>query len=76
MLAIELSEEIEARLESLARATGRTMAEHVRAAIIDYLNDLEALPTKDEVQAIAEAEEDIRQGRTQSLEDFRREIGL
>lgn len=76
MLAIELSEEIEARLESLARVTGRTKAEHVRAAILDYLNDLEELPTKDEVQAIAEAEEDIRQGRTQSLEDFRREIGL
>jgi len=32
--------------------------------------------TDEDIQAIAEAEEDIAAGRTQSLEDLRRELGL
>ena len=41
MLAIELPADVEARLEALARATGRTGASHAREAILEYLEDLE-----------------------------------
>lgn len=41
MLAIELPADVEARLEALARATGRTEASHAREAILEYLEDLE-----------------------------------
>jgi RHH-type transcriptional regulator, rel operon repressor / antitoxin RelB len=41
MLAVELPNEIEARLERLARKTGRPQADHVREAILEYLEDLE-----------------------------------
>lgn len=41
MLAIRLPEELEARLEALARKTGRTKTYYAREAIIEYLADLE-----------------------------------
>ena len=43
MLAIRLPQSIEKRLETLARRTGRTKTYYVRAAILEYLDDLEAL---------------------------------
>ena len=43
MLAIRLPQEIEQRLEALALATGRTKTFYARAAIVEYLGDLEDL---------------------------------
>jgi RHH-type rel operon transcriptional repressor/antitoxin RelB len=41
MLAIQLPKDVEDRLEALAAATGRTMTEYAREAIIEHLDDLE-----------------------------------
>lgn len=41
MLAIRLSEQIEKRLERLAKRTGRTPAYCARQAIIEHLEDVE-----------------------------------
>ncbi|MFN0023871.1 MAG: TraY domain-containing protein [Parvularculaceae bacterium] len=41
MLALRLPPEIEARLESLARKTGRTKSYYAREAILAHLDDLE-----------------------------------
>ena len=43
MLAIRLPEEIEIRLENLAKATGRTKTYYAREAILEYLEDMEDL---------------------------------
>jgi RHH-type rel operon transcriptional repressor/antitoxin RelB len=61
MLAIELPDEIEARLERLARKTGRSKADYVREAILEHLDDLEDID-------LAEARlEDIRAGRSETI---------
>ena len=41
MLAIRLPQDIEKRLETLARRTGRTKTFYVREAILQHLEDLE-----------------------------------
>ena len=41
MLAIRLPTEIEARLDELAKRTGRSKAFYVREAILQHLDDLE-----------------------------------
>jgi RHH-type rel operon transcriptional repressor/antitoxin RelB len=41
MLAIRLPEEIETRLDALAKATGRTKSFYVREAILTHLEDME-----------------------------------
>ncbi|PZA07118.1 MULTISPECIES: TraY domain-containing protein [unclassified Meiothermus] len=41
MLAVRLPKEIEARLEALARKTGRSKSYYVRQAILEHLDDLE-----------------------------------
>lgn len=41
MLAIRLPNDIEARLEALAKATGRTKTYYAREAILEHLDDLE-----------------------------------
>lgn len=41
MLAIRLSPEVEARLEALAKSTGRTKSFYAREAIMEHLEDLE-----------------------------------
>lgn len=43
MLAIRLPEDIENRLEALAKATGRTKTFYAREAILEHLDDLEDL---------------------------------
>lgn len=40
MLAIRLPEEIESRLEALAKKTGRTKTYYARQAILEYMDDL------------------------------------
>jgi RHH-type rel operon transcriptional repressor/antitoxin RelB len=41
MLAIRLPEEIEERLDVLAKETGRTKTFYVREAILEHLDDIE-----------------------------------
>jgi RHH-type rel operon transcriptional repressor/antitoxin RelB len=41
MLALRLPEDIESRLEALARKTGRTKSYYAREAILRHLEDLE-----------------------------------
>lgn len=66
MLAIRLPEEIEKRLEELARKTGRTKTYYAREAILEYLDDLE-----DYYLAASRVEE-----ARLSLEEVERRLGL
>ncbi|WP_297722931.1 DUF6290 family protein [Limnohabitans sp. Rim8] len=43
MLALRLPEEIELRLDKLAKKTGRTKSFYAREAIVEHLDDLEDL---------------------------------
>ncbi|MDA8113358.1 MAG: DUF6290 family protein [Acidithiobacillus sp.] len=41
MIGVRLPQEIESRLDALAKATGRTKTYYVREAILEHLDDLE-----------------------------------
>ena len=72
MLAIRLSDEMEARLANLAKATGRTKTFYAREAITEYLDDLEDL-------YLAEKSlKDIQEGRskTYTLDEVKAELGI
>jgi RHH-type rel operon transcriptional repressor/antitoxin RelB len=71
MLALRLPADVEARLEELAKRTGRTKSYYAREAIVTHLAELEQL-------YLAEAElEAIRKGaRTYPLSDVERELGV
>jgi len=72
MLAIRLPEEIEERLNVLAKATGRTKTFYAREAILEHLDDLEDLYLAE--QRLIE----IQAGRskTHTLEEVERSLGL
>ena len=72
VLAIRLPEEIESRLEALARLTGRSKTFYAREAILEYLDDLE------DVYLAEKRLEDIRAGREQTipLEEVMKRHGL
>ena len=72
MLAIRLPEEIEARLENLAKATGRTKTFYAREAILEYLEDMEDLYLAEQVLA------DIQAGRskTHTIEEVKKQLGM
>ena len=72
MLAIRLPAEIEARLENLAKSTGRTKTFYAREAILEYLEDMEDLYLAEQVLA------DIQAGRskTYTLEEVQNRLGL
>ncbi|EPQ5150895.1 TPA: DUF6290 family protein [Escherichia coli] len=72
MLAIRLSNDIEARLDSLAKQTGRTKTFYAREAILAHLEDLE------DYYLSAEAVARIRRGdeAIYSSEDVRKSLGL
>jgi RHH-type rel operon transcriptional repressor/antitoxin RelB len=72
MLAIRLPEEIEKRLDALAKQTGRTKSYYVREAILEHLDDLEDLYIAEKRLA------DIRAGRstTVSLEEVMKRYGM
>jgi RHH-type transcriptional regulator, rel operon repressor / antitoxin RelB len=61
MLAIRLPEGIEARLDVLAKETGRTKTFYVREAIIEHLDDLEDIYLAEKRLA------DIQAGRSKSI---------
>jgi len=71
-LSIRLDEHLEARLERLARLTGRSKSFYVKQAIEDQIEDLEDLYLAQRVaQRIAEGHE-----RLITLEDLERELGV
>lgn len=72
MLAIRLSPEIEERLEKLARRTGRTKTFYARAAILEYLDDLEDLYLAEKRYAAVLA----GKSKTFTLEEVERDLGL
>lgn len=69
MLAIRLSDDIESRLDSLAKKTGRTKTFYAREAILTHLEDY---------YLAAETVERIRRGEESmhSSEDVRKSPGL
>jgi RHH-type rel operon transcriptional repressor/antitoxin RelB len=72
MLAIRVPQEIEDRLEALAKATGRSKTFYAREAILEHLDDLEDVYLAEQRLA------DIRAGRTTTapLEDVMKRHGL
>ena len=72
MLAIRLPEDIEHRLESLAKATGRTKTFFAREAILEYLADLEDLHLAETRLA------DYQSGKSEtiSLQQLMKQYGL
>lgn len=72
MLSVRLPEELEQRLEALAKATGRSKTYYVREALIQKLEDMEDLYLAEAVmERIASGEE-----KTTPLADVERELGL
>jgi RHH-type transcriptional regulator, rel operon repressor / antitoxin RelB len=72
MLAIRLPEEIENRLDVLAKATGRTKTYYAREAILEHLDDLEDIYLAE--QRLAE----VHSGkvRTIPLEEVMKRYGM
>ena len=72
MLAVQFPDEIDRRLEAVAKARGRSKEDCVREAVAEYLADLEDLATAERRLA------DIRAGRagTVSLDQAARDLDL
>lgn len=72
MIAVRLPDDIESRLDALAKATGRTKTFYVREAIVEHLDDLEDIYLAE--QRLIE----LRAGREgrHALADVERELGL
>lgn len=68
MLAIRLDTEIEARLDRLAKRTGRTKTFYAREAILQHLEDIE-----DTYLAIERLE---KPDKLYSMQEVKRELGL
>lgn len=61
MLALRLPPEIEARLDALARRTGRSKSFYAREAILEHLDDLE------DIYLAEKRLEDLRAGRSRAV---------
>ncbi|WP_345794439.1 DUF6290 family protein [Thauera sp. JM12B12] len=72
MLAIRLPPDVEARLDALAKATGRTKTFYAREAILEHLDDLEDLYLAEQ-RLIANRS---GESATYSLDDVERILGL
>lgn len=72
MLAIRLTDEIENRLENLAKVTGRTKTFYAREAITEYLDDMEDLYLAEKRYA------DIQAGRvkTYTLDEVKSQLDI
>ena len=72
MLALRLPEDIETRLDKLAKATGRTKSFYAREAILEHLADLEDLYLAEKRLV------KVRSGKskTYSLNAVEQELGL
>ena len=72
MLALRLPEDIETRLDKLAKATGRTKSFYAREAILEHLADLE------DIYLAEKRLSKIRSGKnkTHRLSAVEQELGL
>ena len=61
MLALELPEDVEARLERLAQRTGRSPMFYAREAILEHLEDMEDLYLAEQQMT------EIRAGRLETI---------
>jgi RHH-type rel operon transcriptional repressor/antitoxin RelB len=61
MLAIRLPEDIEERLDALAKKTGRTKTFYAREAILEYLDTLENIHIAEKRYG------DLRSGKSKSI---------
>lgn len=72
MLALRLPEDIERRLEALARRSGRSKSFYAREAILEHLDNLEAAYLSDQILKRVENGEE----KTLTLDELERELGL
>lgn len=71
MIAVRMPADIEARLDNLAKRTGRTKTFYVREAVMEHLDDLEDLfLAKDELKKIKAG------AKTYTIDELREELGL
>lgn len=71
-ISIRLPEDIESRLDALAKRTGRSKTYYMRQAILEYLEDMEDLYLAEQaLQRIRNGEE-----RTLTLEEVEKRLGL
>jgi RHH-type transcriptional regulator, rel operon repressor / antitoxin RelB len=70
--SVRLTEEIEARLDALAKKPGRTKAFYIREAILNQIEDME------DYYLAARVSERVRKGqeKTYSSKEMRRMLGL
>jgi RHH-type rel operon transcriptional repressor/antitoxin RelB len=72
MLALRLPPDIEARLDALAKRTGRTKSQYAREAIVEYIDDLEDLYLAQKRFALIEK----GKSKTLSLDAMEAQLGL
>jgi RHH-type rel operon transcriptional repressor/antitoxin RelB len=72
MLALRLPPDIEARLDALAKRTGRTKSQYAREAIVEYIEDLEDLYLAQKRFALIEK----GKSKTLSLDAMEAELGV
>jgi RHH-type rel operon transcriptional repressor/antitoxin RelB len=72
MLALRLPEELEARLDALARKTGRTKSYYAREAIVEFIDDLEDLYLAQKRYALIEK----GKSKTLSLDEVEAQLGV
>ncbi|MBC7416123.1 MAG: TraY domain-containing protein [Herminiimonas sp.] len=72
MLAIRLPEEIEARLDNLAKRTGRSKTFYAREAILEHLEKLEDIYLAEQVMRRLQSGEE----RTSPLDEVEVRLGL
>lgn len=72
MLSVPLPPDLEARLDTIAAATGRSKAEHVIDAVLEHIQDLE------DALVAAQRLDEVRAGRarTHDLDAVERDLGL
>jgi RHH-type transcriptional regulator, rel operon repressor / antitoxin RelB len=70
--SIRLPEDVERRLEAMAKKTGRTKAFYIREMILNHIDEME------DYYLAANVVERIRkgQGRTFTAQEVRRDLGL
>ncbi len=70
MLAVRLDKELEDRLNAVAKRTGRSKSYYVREALLEKIEELE------DIALLEEALRDPDAGKTVSMDQMRRELGL
>jgi RHH-type rel operon transcriptional repressor/antitoxin RelB len=70
MLAVRLDPDLEARLTMMAKRSGRSKSDFVRRAIEDRIEEMEC------IALLEEAMRDPDAGKTRSMDEVAKELGL